>query len=156
MSLINDVPPPIWFTSIGILVVAVFLGLWQWFDRRSREPNPGPEDLGFFLSQDRRRYVGVAVMVAVAFFLILGSSHTLEAYSTKLLASIWAIVCLLIVVLLSLALIDAIATQRYARRQYKSLAKERTKLMLDAIVGRTGSSDSAARKPGPKSGAPEL
>jgi hypothetical protein len=156
MTFIQDVPLGIWAAAIGILLVAVFLGLWQRFDRKSRDPRPSPEDYDFFRAQDRRRYVGVAVMVAVALLLVLGSSETLDkAFGPKLLA-IWVIVCILILVLLALALLDAIATQKYARRQFKSLAQERTKLMLDAIVGRTASSDSGERRPDKRSRASEL
>jgi hypothetical protein len=155
MFLINDVPPPIWFTALGILLVAIFLGLWQWFDRRSRDPHPDPKDLAFFQRQDQTRYIGVAVMVAVALFLIVGSSHALELYSTKLLALVWLIVCVLIVLLLALAVFDGIATHRYARRQHKALAQERAKLMLEAL-GRTGSSDSIRRTPDNKNQAREL
>jgi undecaprenyl pyrophosphate phosphatase UppP len=156
MPLINDVTPQIWAAAIGILVVAVFLGLWQWFDRRSRDPHTSSEDLDFFRRQDRRRYGGVAVMVAVALLFIVGSSRTLDRVFGPKLLGVWVVVCVLIVVLLALALVDALATQKYARRQLKSLAQERTKLMLEAIVGRTGQSDSGRRKPDQKSGATEL
>jgi hypothetical protein len=149
VSIINDVLGPIWYT-IGILLVALFLGLWQWFDRRSRDPNADPIDRDFFSRQDRRRYIGVAVMVALAIFLVVGSSKALEDYSKPLLVFVWAIVCLLIPVLLVLAILDAVATQRYARRQFRSLAQERAKLMLDAL-GRPrayGSSQNPPEKPG--------
>ena len=50
-------------------MVALFLGLWQWFDRRVAPAEPGPEDRAFFVRQDRRRYLGVAVMAVLAVLL---------------------------------------------------------------------------------------
>jgi hypothetical protein len=154
VSIIHDILSSLWYT-IGILLVALFLGLWQWFDRKSRDPNPTPVDHDFFRRQDRRRYIGVAVMVALAFFLVVVSSQALADYSKRLWLFIWAIVCVLIAALLVLALIDAVATQRYARRQLRSLAQERAKLMLDAL-GRPRTYRSSRRPPEKPGDAPEV
>ena len=154
MSLISSVPREIWFAA-GISLVAVFLGLWQWFDQRSRDLQASPEDHAFFRRQDRRRYFGVAVMAALALFLVIGSI-TLSRSSLAAMVSVWAIVCGLIAVLCVLALIDAVATQKYARRQFKALAQERTKIMLEAI-SRPQHSAMSRRPPDTKgSGAPEI
>ena len=85
---------------------------------------------------DFTKYVRVGIMVISAIALL--------------------VVCVLILVLLALAFLDGRATRKYARRQLSSLARERTRLMLDAIVRRTGSSDSVPRKPDKQSSAPEL
>jgi hypothetical protein len=95
------------------------------------------------------------VMVALAFLLLVLSSQALADYSKKLWLVLCMIVCGLILVLLALAVFDAIATQRYARRQLKSLAQERTKLMLDAIGGGRASG-SSRRPPDKQSQAPEV
>jgi hypothetical protein len=154
MSVMNDILSSVWYT-IGILLVATFLGLWQWFDRRSRDPNPPPLDLDFYRRQDLRRSVGVAVMVALAFLLVVLSIQALAVYSRMLWLILCTIVCALIVVLLTLAFFDAMATQRFARRQLKSLAQERTKLMIDAL-GQGRATPPTRRPPEKKTDAPEI
>jgi hypothetical protein len=94
-------------------------------------------------------------MAALAFFLVLGWSQTLLNFNKPLWLAVWGIVCGLIAILLGLAFFDAMATQRYARRQLKSLAQERAKLMLEAI-GRPEPTHAARRPPEEKSGAPEM
>jgi hypothetical protein len=154
MSFLNDITAPIWFT-IGILLVAVFLGLWQWFDRRSREVNLSAADRDFFVRQDRRRYFGVGVMTVLAALLPFIPNTEGSTRPTLFGAISLLVVCGLIIVLLALAFLDGLATRRFARRQLSSLEQERTKLLLGVIVGRTGA-DSSRRKPDQKSGAPEL
>jgi hypothetical protein len=145
-----DLKTVIWF-SAGILLVTLFLALWQWFDRRSRDPDPDEEDRDFFDRQDRRRYVGVALMVALAlaipahsvFFSVLPSHSMLRSspWSGLIFAVIWLVVCVLVVFLLVLAFFDLLATRGYARRHRRALQHERSKLMLD-MIHRSGSSDS--------------
>jgi hypothetical protein len=160
MSFIKDIPLPMWGAT-GTLLVAVFLGLWQWFDQRSRDSNPSPEDLDFFRRQDRRRYLGVCVMTVLAvllpFFTIsdVSSISDLAPRMAVFVVVHLVVVCGVIVGLLTLAFFDGLATRRYARRKRKSLAHERTKLMLE-VLGRTGSSDSGRRPPEKKSRANEL
>jgi hypothetical protein len=155
MPLLNDVPPAIWFT-LGILLVAVFLVLWQWFDRRSRDPHSSPEDRDFFRSQDRRRLFGVGVMTVLAVLLPFLPSSGDPKETTLFGALALFLVCGLILVLLALAFLDGLATRRYARRQLSSLAQERAKLMLEAIVGRAGSSGSGQSKLDQNSSASDL
>ena len=49
MALLN---PTIAF-PVGIVLVAIFLGLWQWFDRRARDAGVDEADRYFFRRQDR-------------------------------------------------------------------------------------------------------
>jgi hypothetical protein len=140
--------------SGGILLVTLFLALWQWFDRRSRDPDQNDEDRDFFHRQDRRRHAGVALMVALALAIpahslllsVLPGNSILRysPWSGLIFAVIWLVVCVLVVFLLVLALFDLLATRRYARRHRRALAHERSKLMLD-ILHRSGSSDSGRR-----------
>jgi hypothetical protein len=154
MPVMNDIRSSIGY-AVGILLVATFLALWQWFDRRSRDPNSTALDRDFYRRQDLRRYVGVGVMVVLAFLLVAVSSQALAEYNKIVSLVVLVIVCVLIVVLLALAFFDAIATQRYARRQFKSLAQERTKIMLDAIGG--GRASTSRRQPPEKQNkAPEV
>jgi len=95
-------------------------------------PDLYPEDREFFARQDRRRYVGVGVMGVLAFLLLLVSSTELQKHY-GLVVAIGLIVCALIVVLLVLAMLDGLATWRYARRNRRELAQEHAKLMLDVM-----------------------
>ncbi len=135
----------------GILLIALFLGLWQWFDQRSRESESSDEDREFFRRQDRRRYAGVGVMVALAVAIPVHSVllyalpennalHT-RPWSGVIFVAIWLVVCVMIVVLLTLAFFDLLATRQFARRHRRALHRERSKLMLE-MIHRSGSSDS--------------
>ncbi len=132
------IPTTSWFAAAGILLVALFLGLWQYFDQKSRVPDLFPDDRVFFAHQDRRRYVGIGVMGLLALLLLLLTSTEVQKRYI-LLAAIGLIVCVLIVVLLVLAFIDGLATRRYARRHGRELAQEHAKLMLDVIRRSAGS-----------------
>ena len=51
-----DIPFSSWGWAGGILLVALFLGLWQYFDQKSRVPDLFPEDREFFGRQDGQNY----------------------------------------------------------------------------------------------------
>ena len=138
MLLGNDIPASSWFATGGILLVALFLGLWQWFDQKSRVPDQFPEDREFFGRQDRRRYAGVALMALLALLLPLPTSDKIRLQHATLVILDLLIVCVLIVVLLVLAVVDGLATRRYARRHGRELAQEHAKLMLDVILRQLG------------------
>ena len=52
--------------SSGIVLIAAFLGLRQWYERRAREVDLSDLDRGYFFRQDVRRGLGVAVMLVLA------------------------------------------------------------------------------------------
>jgi hypothetical protein len=130
----------------GTVTVAVFLGLWQWFDRRAREVDD--VDRVFFQHQDVRRWIGIGMMVllAAAIFVVDPTQPTLSPQTLGQLGQLANLFCMiaLIIGLLALALVDALATLRFARRHRRELSREHAKLMLEAIL-RTGSSDSFPR-----------
>ncbi len=139
MGLVNEIPQQSWFAAGGILLVALFLGLWQWFDQKSRVPDQFPDDREFFARQDRRRYFGVGVMSVLAFLLLLLTSPVLQRRQFLIFAVGLVVVLALIVVLLVLAVLDGLATRRYARRHGRELAQEHAKIMLDVIRRSAGS-----------------
>lgn len=137
--------------AAGILLVALFLGLWQKFDQRSRDADPSPRDRDFFRRQDRRRYVGIAVMVSLGIAIYLLTPVLNQPKGNELwLIGLLSLVSVLIVVLLALAVLDWLATRRYARRHRRALNHERSKLMLE-MIHRAGSSDSGDRSSDEKS-----
>src|SRR4051794_15368751 len=105
--------------SSGVLFVAALLGWREWRDRRSRDPEPSPEDYAHFAGQDARRATGIVVLVLLAAGVAMGSriSPRLGNRANPQFVGIWLGVFVLIFVSLSLAMIDWMALRRYARRQ---------------------------------------
>jgi hypothetical protein len=155
MRLIDSIPLSSWLASIGILLVALFLGLWQWFDKESRAGGLDPGDRDFFARQDLRRYRGVGVLVALALLLPLLSSNGLQQRWIRLYILDFVVVCGLIVLLLTLAFRDGLATRRYARRHIQALANERSELVRE-VLHRTAASKSHTIAPDDKGKTSEL
>jgi hypothetical protein len=141
----------------GTVLVAAFLGLWQWFDRRARDVDE--VDRVFFQRQDLRRWIGIGMMLllAVAIFVVDPSQPSMSPQTIGQLGQLVNLFCMiaLIIGLLALALVDALATLRYARRHRRELSQEHAKLMLE-VIRRTGSSDSIARVSEKKREAPRI
>ena len=132
----------------GTTLVAIFLSLWQWYDRRARQGDLEPRDRVFFHRQDVRRSIGIGMMLLLAGAIFIVDPSETSWSPTSLwqcgqLANLFGLVAL-ILGLLVLALFNALATMRYARRHRRDFTREHAKLMLEAIR-RTGSSDSIRR-----------
>jgi hypothetical protein len=121
--------------SSGITLIATFLGLRQWYERRARETDLSDLDRGYFVRQDLRRSLGVAVMLILALGLYVGSRlpPKVGGAASLVFVEVWLAISGLIVVMLVLALVDWIATRVYARRQRRYLAAERLRLLREAI-----------------------
>jgi hypothetical protein len=131
--------------ATGTVLVAAFLGLWQWYDKRARRADADATDRLFFKRQDMRRTIGIGMMLllAIAIFLVDPPETSRDPRSLWQLAQLANLFFLVVLIigLLALALVDGLATLRYARRQRHELAQEHAKLMLE-VIRRTGSSDS--------------
>jgi hypothetical protein len=121
----------------GTISVAVFLGLWQWYEKRARQEELDSVDREFFRRQDLRRWVGIGMMLllAVEIFVVDAAAGEAAARSTRRLVQMANLVGLvgLILGLLGLALVDAMATYRYARRHRRELANEHAEIMREVI-----------------------
>jgi hypothetical protein len=128
--------------STGIALIAVFLGLRQWYESRAREPNLSDLDRTYFFRQDLRRGLGVAIMLILALGIWIGASmEPLIAGKANLaFVQVWLVVSLLILVLLVLALLDWLATRLYARRLRQSIARERIDLLRQVFRNRKSAS----------------
>jgi hypothetical protein len=112
--------------AAGLALIASFLGLRQWYERRARSAALSPPDHDHFARQDRRRWAGVAALAAIA-LLALAASRTPvrdQGRGNVLFVVVWVVVMGLLVVLLILAMTDWMATRRYARRQRKQLFRD--------------------------------
>jgi hypothetical protein len=124
--------------STGIAMIAVFLALRQWYERRAREPDLSPTDRRHFVRQDIRRGLGVVVMLVLAIAVYIGSRIAPKVggaggAANLAFVQIWLAVSGLIVVMLCLALFDWVATRTYARRQRQYLAAERLRILEAAL-----------------------
>jgi hypothetical protein len=119
--------------SLGITLIAAYLGLRQFYERRSREPDLPEADRDYLLRQDVRRSLGVAVMLILAAGILIGSriEPRIEGRANLAYLEVWLGVIGLLVMMITLAGLDWLATSRYARRQRRFLAEERTKLLHD-------------------------
>ena len=121
--------------SSGITLIAAFLGLRQWYEWRAREPDLSDRDRGYFFRQDVRRGLGVAVMLILAAGLYFGSRipPRVAGHANLIFVQVWLVISTLIIVMLGLALLDWISTRLYARRQHRSLASERRRILRETL-----------------------
>jgi hypothetical protein len=119
--------------SSFVLVVAALLGWREWVDRRDRSMELSPEDARHFGHQDRRRTVGLVVLVLLAIGLLIGSRvpHKLGNHSNPVFLGIWFAVFLLIFILLALAMIDWVALRIFARRHRGQILRERIAILQE-------------------------
>jgi len=126
--------------SMGMTLIAVFLGLRQWYESRAREPNLSDVDRAYFVRQDVRRGLGVAVMLILALGIWVGApmDPLIAGKANVTFVLIWLAVVALILLLLTLAFFDWWATRTYARRLRRSIARERVELLRQVFGKRAG------------------
>lgn len=126
MPVDEDIPSASLGLALGILLIAAFLGLRQWYERRARDLDLSVADRAHFMRQDARRGLGVAVLLAIA-ALAAATARLAPKVGGKgnpAFAELWLIILALIIVLLTLALIDWLATRAYARRHRQEMIRE--------------------------------
>jgi hypothetical protein len=131
----NELASTSLWTSFGLGLVALFLALRQWYESRAREPELSSEDRSHFKRQDVRRAAGIAVILILAVGLSIGTriDPKIDGRANPGFVEIWIAELALIVVLVILAVLDSLATFAYARRQRRALARERGKILRDAL-----------------------
>jgi len=127
----NDLPSASVAMAAGLCLIAIFLGLRQWYERKARDPDLSEADQIHFSRQDVRRGLGVGLMLAIALLVFVGARVEArdQGKANLVFFQLWVAVLALIGVLLTLALADWASTRTYARRQRKQLLRE----SLDAI-----------------------
>jgi hypothetical protein len=145
----TDLPSAGLGVATGVGLIALFLGLRLWYERRGREPALPAADRVHFTHQDLRRGLGVGILVVVAAALGLGSRipPRIAGKANLLFAVVWLVVLGLIVVLLLLAMIDWMATRRYAMRHRKAMIREQISAMKEHARHAAASRTSAAEGP---------
>jgi hypothetical protein len=112
--------------ALGVTMIAAFLGLRQWYERKGRDEPTSAEEARYFRRQDVRRWIGVAVMLALAADVLLGSwvAPQVGGRGNPRFVAVWFGVLSLIVVMLLLAFVDWMATRAYGLRQRRTLFRE--------------------------------
>ncbi len=126
--------------SSGITLIAAFLGLRQWYEWRARDEDLSDRDRRYFFRQDVRRGLGVAVMLILAAGLYFGSRipPRVAGHANLTFVQVWLVIFSLIIVMLGLALLDWVSTRLYARRQHRSLASERQRILRETLRKKYG------------------
>ena len=111
--------------GIGVSLIALFLGLRQWYENRARG-DLSDVDHRFYRRQALRRWLGVAVLGSVATLVIFGSrvEPRVGARGNLGFVALWMVVLALIGVTLGVAFWDSVATWRYARERRRELLRD--------------------------------
>lgn len=127
--------------ALGVAMIAAFLGLRQWYEHRGRSESSSTEDDVHFRRQDVRRWAGVVVMLALALDVFWGSwiEPQIAGRGNPWFAVVWLVVLSLILLMLGLALLDLLATRKYARRQRHDLLMDHLEEVRRQL-GRAGAS----------------
>jgi hypothetical protein len=122
----HDVPSASLGLALGVSLIALFLGLRQWYERRARSHDLSDADRSHFARQDARRNLGVVILFAIAAIVVVTTrlAPKVEGKDNPAFAELWLIVLALIVVLLALALLDWLATRVYYRRHRREMIRE--------------------------------
>jgi hypothetical protein len=112
--------------AAGISLIAAFLALREWYERRARETDLSEADQLHFARQDVRRSVGVGVIFAIVVILLVSSAiePRIKGRANLFFIELWVVVLGLIIVLLVLAMFDWMGTRSYARRQRRQIIRE--------------------------------
>lgn len=134
--------------SIGIVLVALALLAWLWYERRARDPELSEFDARHFKRQDFRRGLVALILLVLAFEIFVGSPMEAKVGGKKnyTFLLIWLSAFALILGLLLLAMFDWLATRLYARRHLQELARERLELLREEqrqLAPRDGSRNGA-------------
>jgi hypothetical protein len=138
----NDLPSASFALAVGLCLIATFLGLRQWYERRARDPELSDADHAHFVRQDARRRLGVLVMLGIAVLVLVGSraEARVQGRMNLFFLEIWVAVLALIMLLLVLALADWSATRNYARRHREILRESIAAIRRDRKVAHSSRS----------------
>jgi len=139
--------------ALGVVMIAAFLGLRQWYERKGREEPGSADDAEHYRRQDVRRALGVGVMLALAAEVFFGSwvEPQIGGQGNPRFVIVWLVVLSLIILMLVLALVDWYATRSYGRRRRKALFREHIEELREEIHRRAAERRGSAPN-GPREG----
>lgn len=152
----DDIPSASLGLAAGLSLIALFLALREWYERKAREQYLSPADELHFWHQDVRRRLGVGVLIAIAVLALAGSRIEPRAAGRANLVFVvlWLAVLTLIVVLLGLALADLLATRSYARRHRGEMLRESIEAIRQQASARARNEENGSHD-APPSGRPD-
>lgn len=145
--------------SLLVATIAALLGLRLWWERRTRDDGLPDADRRHFLYQDLRRGLGILLMASLAAGVYVGSrmptfaveprdprlresadaaagaivQAALVTHPNRQFVAVWLGIFGSTVLLLGLAMIDWIATRRYAHRHRQAIQHERLEILRDTL-----------------------
>ncbi len=121
--------------SATVGLAAAVMAYRQWADRGRRDPGREGGDAPYFARQDRRRFLGTALMGLLAVGIAVGTNlgPIADRAQARFFARTWVAVGVLCVALLVLAMRDWQATHAFARRHRRALAAERRAIVEDEL-----------------------
>jgi len=119
--------------ATGIFAVAVSLLFWLRYEREQRDENLSEADLDHFSRQDRRRNIGLAILLILAQGIAVSPQidRRVAGRPNLLFLLVWLAIFLLILLLLALAFVDLIATRVYAKRHREEILRARNDLLIE-------------------------
>jgi hypothetical protein len=131
----NDLATTSFMTVLGIVLIATFLGLRQWYEWRGRDANLSGADRAHFFHQDLRRAIGVGMLLLLALGIWVGARvpAMIGGGINVWFIDVWLLEISLVVALLFLAAADLFATRAYARRHRQSMAHERRAILRETL-----------------------
>jgi uncharacterized membrane protein len=135
--------------ALGVVMIAAFLGLRQWYERKGREESESADDADHYRRQDVRRAVGVGMMLALAAEVFFGSwvEPWVGGRGNPRFVVVWLVVLSLITLMLVLALVDWYATRTYGRRRRKALFREQIEELREELHRRAAERTESASNP---------
>lgn len=109
----------------GVALIALFLGLRQWYEHRGRG-ELSEVDTAFHGRQAVRRWLGVAVLGTLAALVLVGSwvEPRVEGRGNPAFVVVWTAALALIALTLGVALWDSVATWLYARDRRREMVRD--------------------------------
>lgn len=137
--------------AVGVGLITLFLGLRLWYERRGRGEGELHGERAFFRLQDLRRALGIVLMTALALMTAYGGriSHRIGDKANLGFVVVWFSVVVLVVLLLVLALVDSMATLRFARRARQRMIRERLQIVQESLAASQHSETDDSPNPSP-------
>jgi len=124
--------------AVGLAGVIALLWAWQGYERRQRGDGVSEQDARYFAGQDARRrsVLGVLALLAEGVYFGTQVEPVLQGRPNPWFLGLWLGVVALLIVLMTLALVDWVATRSYARRHRRAIVREGLQILRDGAARR--------------------
>ncbi|GAC1471482.1 MAG: hypothetical protein NVSMB9_17720 [Isosphaeraceae bacterium] len=121
--------------SLGVACVALLLLVWQRIERQADASDRSREGFVFNREQSWRRRIVALVMFLLSGGIFFGARapHVVSGRPNPTFVWIWLAVAFLILFLMVLALLDWLATRRYAIQRREAIVREGIQILRDKM-----------------------